>query len=90
MFLALAKGQEDLKTMIVKEKTKKPKKLASVLNLGRRLRGPANQTLDFATPSNKGGNQEEKPTEENNNPCSEEDEADYSEEQYPLADDKYK
>ena len=41
-------------------------------------------------PKNEGDNQEEKPTKENNNPGSEEDEADYSEEQYPPADDKYK
>ena len=36
-FLALAKGQEDLKALIVKEKTKKAKKPTGVLNLGRRL-----------------------------------------------------
>ena len=49
MFLALAKGQEDLKALIIKEKTKKPKKLVGVLNLGRRFRGPAKRALDFAT-----------------------------------------
>ena len=50
MFLALAKGQEDLKTLIVKEKTKKEKKPTGVLNLGRRFRGPAKRALYFATP----------------------------------------
>ena len=90
MFLALAQGQEDLKALIVKEKTKKEKKPTGVLNLGRRFRGLAKRALDFETPSNEGDNQEEKPVEENNNPGSEEDEPDYSEEQYPPADDKYK
>ena len=88
MFLALAKGKEDLKALIVKEKTKKAKKPVGVLNLGIRFRGLAKRSLDFATPSNEGDNQEEKPTEENNNPGFEEDEADYYEEQYPLVDDK--
>ena len=41
MFLALAKGQEDLEALIIKEKTKKAKKPAGVLNLGRRFKGPA-------------------------------------------------
>ena len=90
MFLALAKGQEDLKALIVKEKTKKEKKPAGVLNLGRRFRGPAKRALDFATPSNEGDNQEEKPTEENHNHGTNEEEADYSEEQYPPIDNKYK
>ena len=53
-------------------------------------RGPAKWALDFETPSNEGDNQEEKPTEENNNPVTDKEEADYSEEQYPPADDKYK
>ena len=52
MFLALAKGQEDLKALIIKEKTKKAKKPAGVLDLNRRFRGPAKQALDFATSSN--------------------------------------
>ena len=41
MFLALAKGQEDMKALIVKEKTKKAKKQIGILNMGRRFRGPA-------------------------------------------------
>ena len=41
MFLALAKGQEDLKALIVKEKTKKAKKPPGVLNLGRREGRPS-------------------------------------------------
>ena len=41
MFLALAKGQEDLKALILKDKKKKTKKQAGVLNLGTRFRGLA-------------------------------------------------
>ena len=57
MFMALAKGQEDLKALIIKEKTKKAKKPAGVLKFGRRFRGPAKRALDFPTPSNAGDNQ---------------------------------
>ena len=35
MFLSLAKGQEDLKTLILKEKKKKKK--VGILNMGRRF-----------------------------------------------------
>ena len=56
MFIALAKGQEDLKALIIKEKTKKENKPTGVLNLGRRFRGPAKRSLYFATPSNEGDN----------------------------------
>ena len=41
MFLALAKGQEDLKALIIKYKKKKAKKPVGVLNIGRRFRGPS-------------------------------------------------
>ena len=90
MFLALAKGQEDLKALILKDKKKKTKKPVGVLNMGRRLRGPAKRALEFATPSNEGDNQEEKTQEEDHSPGSVEEEADYAEEQYPPVDDKYK
>ena len=43
MFLTLAKGQEYLKTLMIKEKKKKAKKSTSVLNLGRRFKGQANR-----------------------------------------------
>ena len=88
MFLTLAKGQEDLKTLLIKEKKKKS---TSVLNLGRRFPGPARRTLDFATSSGEKDNQEGKSKEVTGHPESEEEEDnDYSEEQYPPADDKYK
>ena len=85
MFLALAKGQEELKALVIKEKTKKPKKQVGILKMGRRLRGPVKRAIDLSTPSNEGDNHEE-----DNNPGTDEDEADYSEEQYPSTDDKYK
>ena len=41
MFLALAKGQEDLKALMIKDKKKKTKKPIGVLNMGMRFREPA-------------------------------------------------
>ena len=58
MFLALAKGQEDMKALIIKKKAKREKKLVRALSVGRRR--PTNQALDFATPSKGGDNQEDK------------------------------
>ena len=75
---------------MIKDKKNKAKKPVGILNLGRRFRGPAKRALDFTTSSGEGDNQEGKNKEGNNNPESEEDEAGYSEEQYPPADDKYK
>ena len=37
MYLTLAKGQEDLKTLLVEEKKNKAKKITGVLNMGRRF-----------------------------------------------------
>ena len=85
MFLTLAKGQEDLKTLLLKYRKKKSKKSIDVLNLGRRLKGPVKGALDLPTPSNIGDSHEEDNSLEINK-----DEANYSEEQYPPADDKYK
>ena len=91
MFLTLDKGQEDLKTLLIEEKKKKAKKATSVLNLGRRFSGPAIRTLDFATSSGEKDNQEGKGKEVTAHPeFEEEEEEDYSEEQYPPANEKYK
>ena len=80
-----------MKTLLIKEKKKKAKKLTGVLNLGRRFQGPARRTLDFATSSGEKDNQEGKNKEVTDHPeYEEEEEDDYSEEQYPSADDKYK
>ena len=85
MFLTMAKGQEDLKTLLLKDKKKKSKRSVGVLNLGRRLKGPFKGALDLPTPSNIGDSHEE-----DNSLEIDKVEADYSEEQYPPADDKYK
>ena len=60
MFLTLAKGQDELKTLLIKQNKKKAKKSTGVLNLGRRFPGPARRTLDFATSSSEKDNQEGK------------------------------
>ena len=83
MFLAMAKGKEDLKTLLLKDKKKKSKKSVGVRNLGRRLRGPVKRALDISTSSNKGNSHEE-----DNSMGIDEVEAEYSEDQYPPADDK--
>ena len=82
MFLALAKGQEDLKALIIKEKKKKAKKPTDILNMGTRFRGPAKRALEFPTPSNEGDNKEEddkNTKEEDNIPGTNDKEADYAE-----------
>ena len=71
MLLAMGKGQEDLTTLLLKDKNKKSKKAARILNLRRRPK-----TLDLATPSNIGDS-----LEEDHNVEIDEAEADYSEEQ---------
>ena len=78
MHLAMGKGQEDLKALLLKDKKKKSKKAAGILNLRRRP-----ETLNLSTPPSIGANFEEDHNLEI-------DEADYSEEKYPPADDKYK
>ena len=75
MFLTLDKGQEELKNLVIKEKKKKAKKPAGILNMGRRLRGSIKGALDLSTPSNEGDNHEE-----DNNLGTDEDKTDYSEE----------
>ena len=76
----MGKGQEDLKALLLKDNKKRSTKVAVVLNLKRRPK-----TLDLSTPSNIGVSHEE-----DNSLEIDEVEADYSEEQYPPTDDKYK
>ena len=75
MFLEMAKGQEDLKTLLLKDKREKSKKSVGVLNLRRRPRGPFKRALDLSTPYNMGDSHEE-----DNSLEIDEVEADYSEE----------
>ena len=51
LFLTLAKGQEELKTLLVEEKKKKTKKITGILNMGRRFQGQTRRALDFTTTS---------------------------------------
>ena len=92
LLLTLAKGQEELKTLLAEEKKKKTKKVTGVLNMGRRFHGQTRRTLDFATTSGERDNQygKGKETVVPSESEEEEEEEDYSEEQYPPADDKYK
>ena len=85
--MALTKGQEELKALLVKEK-KNPRKLAGVVNLGRRIRGPVQRASKLITSSKEGNNQEAETREEDFSPKESDDESDYDEEQYPLADEK--
>ena len=55
LFITLAKGQEDLKDLILKEKEKKKKKkLVGALNMGRRFRGALKQSVDVTSSSKEG------------------------------------
>ena len=81
--------------MLAEEKKKKTKKITRVLNMGRRFQGKTRRVLDFATTSGEKDNQEGKGKEivvqsESEEEEEEGEEEDYSEEQYPPADDKYK
>ena len=74
MLLTLTKGQEELKTLLDKEKKNKANKPTSIMIMGRRFKGQARRTLDFATSSGEGDNQEDRTKEVKNNSASEEEE----------------
>ena len=57
MFISMAKGQEDLKTLILKEKKKKKKKVG-LLNMGRRFGERLRQQAYLTSSSKDGENQE--------------------------------
>ena len=67
MFINLAKGQEDLKALILKEKKKK-KKASGILNMGRRFRGMLKRQVDLTSSSKEGENQEEETREKDPSP----------------------
>ena len=58
MFLNLAKGQQDLKALILKDKKKKKKVV--MLNMGRRFGNNLRQETDLSHSSGGGENQEER------------------------------
>ena len=51
LIMTLAKGQEELKTLLEKEKEKKKKKPTGVVLMGRRFQGQSRRTLDFPATS---------------------------------------
>ena len=89
MFISLAKGQEDLKALILKEKNKK-KKVSGILNMGRRFRGPLKQQVDLTSSSKEGENQERETREKDPSPEVSDNDTDYNDEQYPPTEDRYK
>ena len=94
--LNLAKEQNELMALIAKKK--KTRKSVSIFNMGRRFRGPAKQVQTFDIPSDEDENQEEygkiikaeKGSNLGSNKIPDEEEEDYSDEQYPPGDEKYK
>ena len=85
LLLTLAKGQEELKTLLDEEKKKKKKKtekVTGVLNMGRRFHGQTRRTLDFAMTFGERDNQDGKGKEivVSSESEEEEEEEDYSEE----------
>ena len=54
LLMTLAKGQEELKTLLANEKKKKEKKPAGVVIMRRRFQGQARRTFDFPTTSDEG------------------------------------
>ena len=58
--MTIAKGKEELKTLLAEEKKKKTKKVNGVLNMGRRFHEQTRRTLNFATTSGEGEGKERK------------------------------
>ena len=90
LLLTLAKGQEELKTPLEKEKEKNKKKQAGVVIMGRRFEGQTIRTLEFPSTSEEGEGKGKGTAVPSDSKAEEEEDEDYSEQQYPLADDKYK
>ena len=67
MIVALAKGHEELKALIVK-KNKKTKKTAGATHMSRRFREPPRRVFELASSSKEGENQEGEVTEEGPSP----------------------
>ena len=85
MFLNLAKGQQDLKTLILKDKKKKKKVV--LLNMGHRFGNRLRQEADLSHSSGGGENQEEI---KGPSPVVSGNDTDFDDEQYPPAEDRHK
>ena len=87
--LTLSKGQQQLMSLLV---TKKKTKKKTIINMGKRFKGPVWQVQVEEDSSNEDENQNEDARSTHagggNNLTSEDE--DYFDEQYPLAEDKYK
>ena len=81
----LAKGQQDLKALILKEKKKKKRTILS--NTGHRFGNSLQNEVDLTTSSGGKDSQEERRAP---SPVVSDNEIDYDEEQYPPAEDRYK
>ena len=88
--MTLAKGQEELKTLLKKEKEKKKKKRVGVATLGRIFEGQARRVLDLPSTSKEGEGKGKGAAVPYDSEAEEEEDEDYSEQQYPPADEKYK
>ena len=89
MFMNLAKGKKDLKTLILKDKKKKKKKKKKtvLLNMGRRFRNNLREDVDLSHSPRGGENQEERRAP---SPMVSDNDTDFDEDQYPPAEDRYK
>ena len=88
MFMNLAKGQKDLKTLILKDKKKKKKKKKTVLlNMGHRFGNRLQEEVDLSHSSVEGEHQEER---KGPSPVVSDNDTDFDEAQYPPAEDRYK
>ena len=87
--MTLAKGQEDLKTLLQKDKEKN-KKRPGVVIMGRRFESNARKVLEFPSTSGEGAGKGKGVAGPSESEVEEEEDEDYSEQQYPPADDKYK
>ena len=85
LVMSLAQGQQDLKTLILKERKKKKKKKRTVLfNTGRRFGNGLQNEVDLTTSSvGKDSPQERRVP----SPVVSDNETDYNDEQYPPAED---
>ena len=87
LIMSLAKGQQDLKTLMLKEKKKKKKKRTILFNTGRRFMNRLQNEVDLTTSSGGKYSQEERRAP---SPVVSDNETDFDEDQYPPAEDRYK
>ena len=85
MFMNLAKGHQDLKTLILKDKKKNKKKKKVLLNMGHRFGNNLRDEVNLSDSSGGGENQEERRAP---SPVVSDNETDFDEDQYPPAEDR--